>query len=150
MVSVSIFVIRKRHLVIVQRHSVTGRAIRESGKAEPLVEEEQLAFTVELLDILFHQFIDTYRLAGADTVDHPGISLVKTGGESRIVSTRTLRYHLVEITGGRIRVRRANCPDQVCVRQGWISDSSVPVVCLPHQVVIQITGGEGDVDAAAG
>ncbi len=58
--------------------------------------------------------------------------------------------NVIEVAPGRIRVRRANCPDQVCVRQGWISDSSVPVVCLPHQVVIQITGGEGDVDAAAG
>ena len=58
--------------------------------------------------------------------------------------------NVIEVEPGRIRVQSANCPDQVCVRQGWISDSSVPVVCLPHQVVIQIMGGEGDADAAAG
>ena len=58
--------------------------------------------------------------------------------------------NVVEAAPGRIRVQSANCPDQVCVRQGWISDSSVPVVCLPHQVVIEITGGESHADAAAG
>ncbi len=48
------------------------------------------------------------------------------------------------------RMQSANCPDQVCVNQGWISDATVPVVCLPHQVVIEITGGESHADAAAG
>ena len=47
-------------------------------------------------------------------------------------------------------VTASTCPDQVCVNQGWISDASVPVVCLPHQVVLEITGGESHADAAAG
>ena len=51
---------------------------------------------------------------------------------------------------GRIRVSEANCPDQVCVGQGWISDGTVPIVCLPHGLVIEITGGGEDLDAAAG
>ena len=56
----------------------------------------------------------------------------------------------MEAAPGRIRVASANCPDQVCVRQGWISDASVPIVCLPHQVIIQVTGGDSYADAAAG
>ena len=58
--------------------------------------------------------------------------------------------NVVEVAPGRIRVASANCPDQVCVRQGWISDASVPIVCLPHQVIIQVTGGDSYADAAAG
>ena len=58
--------------------------------------------------------------------------------------------NLVEVAPGRVRMQSANCPDQVCVNQGWISDASVPVVCLPHQVVLEITGGESHADAAAG
>ena len=38
-------------------------------------------------------------------------------------------------------MKSADCPDQVCVHQGWISDSTVPIVCLPHQVIIEVTGG---------
>ena len=58
--------------------------------------------------------------------------------------------HVVEAAPGRIRMERANCPDQVCVEQGWISDATVPVVCLPHQIIIEITGGEPNADAATG
>ena len=51
---------------------------------------------------------------------------------------------------GRIRVEWAGCPDQVCVNQGYISDGTVPIVCLPNQLVIEITGGGDSLDAAAG
>ena len=51
---------------------------------------------------------------------------------------------------GRIRVEEADCPDQVCVRQGFISDGTVPIVCLPNQLVIEIVGGGEVFDAAAG
>ena len=56
----------------------------------------------------------------------------------------------VQVEPGRIRVSAADCPDQVCVHQGWISTGVVPIVCLPHQIVIEITGGESYADAAAG
>ena len=51
---------------------------------------------------------------------------------------------------GRIRVSEADCPDQVCVNQGFISDGTVPVVCLPHKLMIEIVGGGEAFDAAAG
>ena len=51
---------------------------------------------------------------------------------------------------GRIRVSEADCPDQVCVGQGFISDGTVPVVCLPHKLIIEIVGGGSQFDAAAG
>lgn len=51
---------------------------------------------------------------------------------------------------GRICVVEADCPDQICVEQGFISDGTVPIVCLPHRLVIEIVGGGDDFDAAAG
>lgn len=56
----------------------------------------------------------------------------------------------IEVEPGRIRVREAGCPDQVCVGQGYISDGTVPIVCLPNKLVIEITGGGDSLDAAAG
>ena len=53
----------------------------------------------------------------------------------------------VEVERGRVRVSRADCPDQVCVRQGWVSSAGAPIVCLPHGLVIEIEGGEDTVDA---
>lgn len=51
---------------------------------------------------------------------------------------------------GRIRVSEAGCPDQICVHQGYISDGTVPIVCLPNKLIIEITGGGEALDAATG
>ena len=56
----------------------------------------------------------------------------------------------VQVEKGRIRVSEADCPDQICVHQGWISDGVVPIVCLPHRLMIEIVGAGGDLDAGAG
>lgn len=58
--------------------------------------------------------------------------------------------NLISVEQGRIRVLEADCPDQICVDQGWISDGTVPIVCLPHRLMIQIVGGEEGLDGGAG
>ena len=58
--------------------------------------------------------------------------------------------NVIEAEKGRIRVKEAGCPDQVCVEQGWIADGTVPIVCLPNKLIIEINGGEGGLDAANG
>lgn len=47
-------------------------------------------------------------------------------------------YNVVEADNGRIRVKAADCPDQLCVRTGWIRVSPQQIVCLPYRVVIKI------------
>ena len=44
----------------------------------------------------------------------------------------------IEVEPGRIRVSDADCPDKICMSQGWLSDQSVPIVCLPHRLIIKI------------
>ena len=50
---------------------------------------------------------------------------------------------------GRICVSDADCPDKICVNDGWLSDSASPIVCLPHRLVIRLEaktpapGGDG-------
>ena len=56
----------------------------------------------------------------------------------------------VSVEKGRIRISEADCPDQVCVNQGWIADGTVPIVCLPHRLMVEIEGGGGELDGAAG
>ena len=54
----------------------------------------------------------------------------------------------ISIEPGRICVSSATCPDQVCVHQGYISNSIVPIVCLPNALVIQIENTPAeDIDA---
>ena len=56
----------------------------------------------------------------------------------------------VLVEQGRIRISEADCPDQICVNQGYISDGTVPIVCLPHKLIVEIVGGGGVLDGGAG
>lgn len=58
--------------------------------------------------------------------------------------------NVITVEQGRIRVSEADCPDRVCVNQGWISDGAVPIVCLPHRLMVEIEGGGGELDGGAG
>lgn len=51
-----------------------------------------------------------------------------------------LGYNIVHVEHGAISVTEADCPDQVCVRQGKISGSLIPIACLPHRLIIEIVG----------
>ncbi len=52
--------------------------------------------------------------------------------------------NVVEAEPGRIRVREANCPDQVCVHTGWLSHGRQPIVCLPAKLVIRLETEAGE------
>lgn len=38
----------------------------------------------------------------------------------------------------KVSVHWADCPDQICVKQGEISKEGETIVCLPHKLVIKI------------
>lgn len=44
----------------------------------------------------------------------------------------------IQVEPGKIGFTSANCPDQLCVSQGYITNSLLPAVCLPNGVVIEI------------
>lgn len=60
-----------------------------------------------------------------------------------------LPHNTVLVEHGKISMLSADCPDQLCVKQGKISDGSFPIVCLPNKIMIRIAGKSG-VDAVAG
>jgi len=67
------------------------------------------------------------------------------------VTTEDGNKNIVLVEPGRISVRYATCPDQICVDQGPISNSARPIVCLPHRLSIEITDGlDIDIDVVAG
>ena len=49
-------------------------------------------------------------------------------------------YNTIAVDKGSISIIEADCPDQLCVHQGKISDGLKPIVCLPHELVIRING----------
>lgn len=51
-------------------------------------------------------------------------------------------YNIVEIKDGTICISDADCPDQTCVKTGVLKSSGIPVVCLPHHLVIKYINNE--------
>ena len=47
-------------------------------------------------------------------------------------------YNIIHVEKDGIGVRASDCPEQTCVNQGLIHDSMLPVICLPHRLVIKI------------
>lgn len=71
--------------------------------------------------------------------------LVQTIPLSQITDSRrfTIRasdggYNTIEVSGDGISIAEADCPDQICVLQGTIRDSLLPITCLPHRLVIEL------------
>lgn len=42
----------------------------------------------------------------------------------------------IEIRPDGIGIISADCPDRLCVRQGFITDAKLPITCLPNRLVI--------------
>ena len=61
------------------------------------------------------------------------------------------KYHLtVTVTRDGVSVTESDCPGQDCVHTGRITKAGQSIVCLPEQVVIQLTGGTSDADVVLG
>ena len=53
-------------------------------------------------------------------------------------------YHLtILLDRDGVRVAESDCPGQDCVHTGTITRAGQSIVCLPEQVVVQLTGGGG-------
>ncbi|MCL2366813.1 MAG: NusG domain II-containing protein [Oscillospiraceae bacterium] len=79
---------------------------------------------------LAHIYHDGIRI---DTLDLNEISEMLT-----LTLTFENGTNTIEAERGRIRMATADCPDRTCVHQGWISRGSLPIVCLPHRLVIRL------------
>ena len=66
------------------------------------------------------------------------VDLSRVDGASEFIVEGPAGSNTVRVEPGRICVSQADCPDQVCVHQGWISTGAAPVVCLPNRLVIRI------------
>lgn len=78
------------------------------------------------------------------TIDLSSISepyeFVVTGSEGE--------ENIVHAEKGKVCIISASCPDKICVNRGYISGGSVPIVCLPNEVVIKVEGSDGAANAA--
>lgn len=73
-------------------------------------------------------------------------------GEAEQVVVTDKGVNVVAVRDGAVYVREADCPNQDCVHQGTISQVGQQIVCLPHEMWIEIEaeGADGSADASDG
>ncbi|MBP3853948.1 MAG: NusG domain II-containing protein [Erysipelotrichaceae bacterium] len=54
----------------------------------------------------------------------------------------TLGPVTIETKDGQVRVVDETSPHHVCSYQGYVSNPSTPIICLPNDVVVQIESGQ--------
>ena len=75
------------------------------------------------------------------------IDLERAEEETFVLAAPDGGHNTVMVQKGKICVSEADCPDQICVQRGWLTQGA-PIVCLPHRLVIHIVGAQA-VDGVA-
>ena len=58
-------------------------------------------------------------------------------------------HAVLEIKNSKVRLKEADCANQICVKQGWISHGTI--VCMPNHIVVTVGGAKKkDIDAITG
>lgn len=58
-------------------------------------------------------------------------------------------YNVLTISEGKAFVSEANCGDHTCIHTGAISREGQQIICLPHELIIEIVGGNAtELDAS--
>ena len=48
--------------------------------------------------------------------------------------------NIIAVKDGAVFMQEANCRDGLCIRQGKMKNGAKTIVCLPHKLVVQLTG----------
>ena len=127
----------------------------QDGKALHIRKNDWLLIAVLLVAaagiyvaIQYYQKVSTQNAVAVVTVDGVEYGRYPLSEDH----TETIRfedgsYNRFAIQDGYVSMPEASCPDQICVHQGFISTSLLPItketiVCLPDKVVITIENGE--------
>lgn len=125
---------------------------------------ERTAYQMQVLriikkaDIILIIFFIIFGLAGSYYISRTSASQGKSAvitvdgkefGTYDLSKDRTIDLktgNVLSVKDGCIRMVKADCHGQDCIRQGKISRPSQTIVCLPHKVIVEIKGGEDEYD----
>lgn len=80
----------------------------------------------------------TYAVVQVDGKEYKTISLAGHQGTDSFTIQTERGYNTVVVQEQSIGIVAADCPDKVCVGEGFISRPGATTVCLPHKVLIEV------------
>lgn len=112
-----------------------------------------IIYAVVIMVSLLMLFMAPSRLSGGNSEAGPLQALIIVDGEilhtineNELVAggeysfeAHNLHY-LVSYENGSVRIEEADCPDQVCVKTGWLRSDGQISACVPGHVLLRIEG----------
>ena len=83
-------------------------------------------------------------------VDGELLQTVSPGENQTVTVEGPAGKNVIVVENGEIFVQEADCPDQVCVRHGPLSENGTPIICLPNRLVIRWMDASSEVDGVSG
>ncbi len=82
-------------------------------------------------------------------VDNKIVRTVDLSRDTKFTLDTGYGKNTVTVSNGSISVTEADCPDQICVTHGPLTTDGLPIICLPHLLIIQYEQDAAEVDAVA-
>ena len=93
------------------------------------------------------------RTADVVTITLDGVCIrtidLRTAPDEEFTIESDYGFNTVSIESGRLHITDADCPDQICVQSGWLTQTGLPLVCLPHRLVITLDAESQTADTDA-
>ena len=77
------------------------------------------------------------------------INLAQAVDEEISITDSKGHSNIVEIKGGRVHFKEANCPNKLCVSAGWLDKPGQIAVCIPNKVKVVLEAKTGEIDAVS-
>ena len=84
------------------------------------------------------------------TVDGVEVASLPLDRDQSFVWEGEAGKNILVVESGAAHMEFADCPDGLCIWQGEIRNTGESIICLPHRLIAEVTGGakgEGTVDA---
>ena len=78
------------------------------------------------------------------------IAVLDLRRDTELTLTGPAGTNVIAVCGGEVYMKRADCPDQICVKHGPLTSGGGPIVCLPNRLSIEWLNAQTAVDAVSG
>ncbi|MEG1002902.1 NusG domain II-containing protein [Clostridium sp.] len=95
---------------------------------------------------IYKNYSSTYASIKISGNLYDNIPLSSFKGEKTITIDTPHGSNKLLIKDNTVHIIEADCTDELCVKQGTISRVSQSLVCLPHELIIEIKGDESNSD----
>lgn len=72
-----------------------------------------------------------------------GVKELSLSEDTTYTATTSKGTNVVVVSDGTVRVDSADCPNQDCVEQGAVSQVGRQIVCLPHELWVEVVDESG-------